>query len=304
MTSPTLGFFRTCVVLENVLERQMDQPFNLVDVKSYSEILDIFITISKQLDSSDRKTPEDRWEGYVLNLGIIVMMVEMDPSQDFRKTMLEKNIIQITLEILDNLDSLQDETIVQQAHYLTSFELKRIRWALPTLWSELIKLEAVVRTGRNVSKLSELIAGPLIGYIGRHLGEAGQSYFFSSKCNQEATNLSLAAPYETIIGDLCHIARTHPCMARQMHDSVSSQLLIAQTSHITLPDSHHQSATQQHKEAIVCWQELSESIFRALEDAKNRCARCAKMKTAEGKALLVCNSCRLLRYCSRECQVA
>jgi len=66
----------------------MDQPFNLVDVKSYSEILDVFISISKQLDSPDRKTPEDRWEGYVLNLGIIVMMVEMDPSQDFRKRML------------------------------------------------------------------------------------------------------------------------------------------------------------------------------------------------------------------------
>jgi len=150
--------------------------------------------------------------------------------------------------------------------------LKRIRWALPTLWSELIKLEAVVRTARNVSKLTELIAGPLT---------------------------CLAAPYETIIGDLCHIARTHPCMARQMHDSVSSQLLIAQTSCITISDSlHHQPSTQQqHKEAVVCWQELSESILRALEDAKNRCARCAKMKTAEGKALLVCNSCKLQWDC-------
>ena len=188
VTSPPLGFFRTCVVLENILERQLDQPINLVDVsgRSYSEILDVFITIRKQLSSPTRKTPDDRWEGYVLNLGIFVMMAEADGSHDFRKKMLEKNMLQITLEILDDLDSVTDESIVQDAHYLTAYELKRIRWALPAVWAELIKLEAVIRTARNVSKLSELIAGPLIKYIGRHLGEAGQLSFLQiSNCAKD-----------------------------------------------------------------------------------------------------------------------
>ena len=107
------------------------------------------------------------------------------------------------------------------------------------------------------------------------------------------------ASFGDLVAELCILVRTHPCLARIMESAVSLEIVTVKTAFVTIDHSLTRSTKGR---LMLLPHQLDDAIKRALKDANSQCAKCGQTHAAGGVSLMTCGSCRLIRYCSKECQ--